>query len=401
MSKIFNQRLPPEQKLELAKEAFGISGGIPSEKSVKKIYRKLAAKYHPDKGTEPDVERFKKIAAAKEILDDAVADPKRFPVGGLLSTDEIVASIRMEGSGAHQEVVLRQLENPAGANRDHAGRTIRIIEPNLPNSSFGQRYIAFHYPSLVDQPAVKLGFADFKTRLAMLKAELTHHEPLNVFPGESNANIQRVKSDQFAYALSRLPNSVKTNPEVIRHAKTIATTLNEIADAYETHSLGLENKLTSRIGVPLPADKQRELLRLSPQIQRAAKELEQKIDDAELKYRGNKRAADENYDSNKDKDGPWMRFLRLHNAKGRDWVDRYDMHIEQAITNYQARQRRPNKDRVAAEAKKISLVETAEKSLDEILTIFHNTVSGSKTALGTGIRTKQGKLGAGPKRLAH
>ena len=54
----------------MGKDYYGILGVTrdASQKDLKKAYRKLALKYHPDKNKDPDaVEKFKEIGAAYEV----------------------------------------------------------------------------------------------------------------------------------------------------------------------------------------------------------------------------------------------------------------------------------------------------------------------------------------------
>ena len=60
-------------------QILGISTNA-SEDEVKKAYRKLAAKHHPDKGG--DAEQFKKIKAAYEQITNPKPEPQGFGFGG-------------------------------------------------------------------------------------------------------------------------------------------------------------------------------------------------------------------------------------------------------------------------------------------------------------------------------
>merc|ERR1712012_923857 len=62
-----------ELKLKMGKDYFtilGVSRGA-SDDEIKKAYRKLALKYHPDKNQSPGAEeRFKEIGEAYDVLSD-------------------------------------------------------------------------------------------------------------------------------------------------------------------------------------------------------------------------------------------------------------------------------------------------------------------------------------------
>ncbi len=73
VSLLYSLALVIERALAAEKDYYktlGITKGA-SDKDVKKAFRKLALKYHPDKSSEPGVEeKFREIAEAYEVLRD-------------------------------------------------------------------------------------------------------------------------------------------------------------------------------------------------------------------------------------------------------------------------------------------------------------------------------------------
>jgi curved DNA-binding protein CbpA len=55
-----------------------------TQDEIKRAYRKLARKYHPDVSNEPDAEtRFKEVGEAYEVLKDLVPEPGALSLFGL------------------------------------------------------------------------------------------------------------------------------------------------------------------------------------------------------------------------------------------------------------------------------------------------------------------------------
>ncbi|RRR05979.1 ArsR/SmtB family transcription factor [Streptococcus pneumoniae] len=90
-------------------EVLGLAKGA-SDDEIKKAYRKLSKKYHPDINKEADAEeKFKEVSEAYEVL----SDPTRFRILLLLKEGEnnvtaISEQLGMEQSaGSHQLKLLR------------------------------------------------------------------------------------------------------------------------------------------------------------------------------------------------------------------------------------------------------------------------------------------------------
>lgn len=75
----FSKRIPDVRTLEEALNLFGLNANNLDENDIKKAYKKLALKFHPDVSKDEDAtDNFKTLQKAFDIIKKYVEDPRRF-----------------------------------------------------------------------------------------------------------------------------------------------------------------------------------------------------------------------------------------------------------------------------------------------------------------------------------
>ena len=127
------------------REAFNILGIDPqatlTAEELKKIYRKLAIQYHPDKnpGNKESEERFKQINAAYEVLTKGTSEEKSFNdfMRGFGAFDDVFAkSFGFASHTQNKESSHQKLERPSR-------RKFRLNDVNIGSISFTLTQVLF------------------------------------------------------------------------------------------------------------------------------------------------------------------------------------------------------------------------------------------------------------------
>mmetsp|Transcript_56507 Transcript_56507/g.123850 ORF Transcript_56507/g.123850 Transcript_56507/m.123850 type:complete len:460 (+) Transcript_56507:75-1454(+) len=121
-------RIFDDEHLELEKDVYEVLGlaDDADDAAIKKAYRKLSIKYHPDKATEEGArEKFNEIRDAYEILND----PEKkilFDTGGMAAVKELAKGEVQKGQDSHM-TLSASLEDMYNGNKVNARITRRVV----------------------------------------------------------------------------------------------------------------------------------------------------------------------------------------------------------------------------------------------------------------------------------